>query len=234
MSARANFVGEATFSGCIAFCTRPRAELEAWLPAGTRFASADSGGSTSVVAFAFGTHTGSATRFGGFDLRLGIVYQELGIFLPWVARATRAEPELYVARMFSSFYPAVWNGNTHYGFAKELVEIHRLGALFTVIGPERRTLLEAVTEPVGEWRLPSRGSDRALEQVREIFALPVLGRLADGRFVRSRFSFEFAAARVRDVDACVALDESEYVDGPSGSLEVSDMTWRLSWPETAR
>ncbi len=231
---RASFVGEATFSGCFALCSRPRAELEAWLPTGTRLAS-DPG----LVAFAFGTHGGSATRFAGFDLRLGIVYDELGIFVPNVVRDGSTERELYVARMYSSYYPAVWNGNAHYGFAKELVEIHRLGPIYCVLGADRRTLLHARSEPRGEWRLPAPGPIPALEQVREIFALPVLGRLADGRRLRSRFRFEFGGARVRPVDVCVDVEAilapgvrpGEYADGASGSVEVSGMIWRLTWPE---
>jgi hypothetical protein len=231
---RASFVGEATFSGCIALCARSRSELEAWLPAGARLAEG-----ASRVAFAFGTHSGSATRFAGFDLRLGIVYHELGVFVPGVIREGGSEPELYVARMYSSYYPAVWNGNTHYGFAKEHVEIHRLGALYCVLGPDRRTLLEARSEPTASWRLPARGAIASLDEVREIFALPVVGRLADGRLVRSHFHFEFGAARVRPADVAVEIAAilapgvrpGTYADGASGSIEVQNMIWRLSWPE---
>lgn len=237
---RASFVGEATFAGCFALCERPRAEVTAWLPPGIALArSGGASGDAHTVAFAFGTHTGSATRFAGFDLRLGIVYQEIGAFVPSVLRDESLEPELYVARMYSSFYPAVWNGNAHYGFAKELAEIHRIGPRFRVLGPERRTLLEGVAEPTGEWRVPSAGAVPTLEHVREIFALPVLGRLADGRLVRSRFCFEFGAASVRPVDAAVCVEAplapgvevGDYADGALGSLEVRDMIWRLSWPE---
>jgi hypothetical protein len=140
--------------------------------------------------------------------------------------------------MYSSFFPAVWNGNTHYGFGKELGHMEREGGAILVHGDDGRPRLRIEVGATGGWvagpecRLPN------FEAMRAIFAMPVLGRRSDGRFVRSRFDWGFDEALVRQAEVRLALETSlgpglgprPCPTVPDGAFDVRAMIWRLSWP----
>ena len=150
-------------------------------------------------------------------------------------------PVTFVPRMYSSFYPATWAGNAHYGLAKEMATMQRQGARVVAATPDGAPLIEAACEPSGDWTahpadLPNFGAMRA------VFALPILGRRADGSFITSYFGWDFRGARGRPARAAVAIIANLGPGlGPrncstleSGTFEVQRMIWRLSWPTPSK
>jgi hypothetical protein len=74
--------------------------------------------------------------------------------------------------------------------------------------------------------------------MRDVFALPIIGRRGDDTYIVSTFSWDFATARARPVRAALAID-AVLADGvtpracsavDAGAFEVAGMIWRLSWP----
>jgi hypothetical protein len=78
--------------------------------------------------------------------------------------------------------------------------------------------------------------------MRHVFALPIVGRRANGSYVASYFGWDFGAARVRPARAMLSID-THLVEGlaprscstvESGTFEVQRLIWRLSWPFPCR
>jgi len=116
----------------------------------------------------------------------------------------RAEHEL------ASYFPAVRNGNVHFGVAKELARLAWDGRAFAVRRDDGDVLLDAVTHATGPWTAARAGGPPGFEAMRAVFACPVVGRKGDGRYVRSAFGWDFADA-----------------------VEVRGMLWKVAWPSAA-
>src|SRR5882724_1686714 len=114
------FVGQARFSGCIAFTNWRRAEVEAFLPPELQLATNAVAADLHPVVFVFGDQAAGAILFAGFTVPTGAAYQELAIVVPFVRYRGGRHLHSYVPRMYSSYFPAVWHGNAHYGFSKEM------------------------------------------------------------------------------------------------------------------
>jgi hypothetical protein len=239
----ATLVGRARFHGCISICNWPRPDVEALLPEDLELAANTSATAEAhPVAFIFGEQTEGATIFAGIALPLGMQYYEFALAIPFVKHRRGRYLHIYIPRMYTSYFPAIWHGNTYYGLAKEMATMWWQGPVFLITGKGDVLLLHAAVEAMGSWS-PGRTCELPnFRDTRAIFALPILGRKSDGTYVCSYFGWDFSEAAVRPADACVSIDSS-LVDGivprhchdvSSGTFEVRDMVWSLSWPSPCR
>jgi hypothetical protein len=237
-----SYAGQAAFDGCIACCNWPSSDVARILPpelalAENRSARVD----LHPVAFVFGEQRQGATIFGGITFPLGVNYHELALAVPFVKHRQGQRLHTFVPRMYSSFYPATWAGNAHYGLGKEMATMSREATRF-VVAAQGRQLVEASWDAVGDW-MPGAGCELPnFDAMRRVFALPVMGRRADGSYVTSYFGWDFGAAQVRAARLRLSIDQEL---GPGlvprrcaglelGTFEVRRMIWRLSWPEPSR
>jgi len=241
-AASSRFAGQARFSGCIAFTNWPRDEVAALLPPELTLAPNATAPDVHPVMFVFGDQADGALIFAGLTVPTQITYQELGIVVPFVHHRGGPYLHSYVPRMYSSYFPAVWHGNAHYGFSKELARMRWQGPVFLATAEDGSLLLHAETEAAGDWSPGARCDAPNFDAMRAVVALPVLGRRDDGTYVRSYFGWDFRDATVRPSDSCVSIDAPVLTglrprlchDTASGTFEVRGMTWRLSWPSTVR
>jgi hypothetical protein len=235
--ADAGFAGQAAFDGCVIVGSVAAADVARLLPPPLvlRPAPASAPGSHPVI-FVLGEQTDGTWLFGGLSFPLGTRYTEVALLVPHVVPRD-GEPVVFVPGMRSAYFPAAWHGNAHYGFAKAPGAVRREGALLVVTDGEGRLVLHAALEARGAW-LPGTFDLPAVHAVRALLAAPVVGRLADGRLVRSWFDWSFEQALVRRADARVQLEPGalgglpggDVPDVPDGSFEVRGMRWRLGWP----
>ena len=241
-AAGVGFVGQACFNGCITVCNSPRREVEAVLPPELELAPATSAGADHPVAFVFGEQTAGAVLVAGIAVPMGVRYHEFAMTIPFVKHRRGRYLHNYIPRMYSGYFPATWHGNAFYGFAKEMATMSWQGPVFLVAAEDGALLLHAVVDATADWLPATPSTLPSFEAMRAIFALPVLGRKADGRFVCSYFGWGFDGAAVRAADVSVTIDASlvagvtprVYADVPGGSFEVRGMVWRLSWPTACR
>jgi hypothetical protein len=237
------FVGQADFNGCIAFCNWSRDDVARILPADLELAvNVSPTPDLHPLVFIFGEQTQGATIFGGMTFRMGVRYHEFGMAIPFVKHRRGQHLHTFVPLMCSSYFPATWAGNAHYGFAKRMATMRWEDSLFVMTKPQGALLLHISVEPAGEW-VPGAACDLPnFGGMRSIFALPVLGRRRDGTYVQSYFGWDYAEARVRAARAAVSIDAA-LVEGltprtctslGSATFEVQGMAWRLSWPEFRR
>ncbi len=148
----ATFVGQARFNGCIAFCNWPRRDVEALLPKELELAAnASSSAAVHPVAFIFGEQTLGATIFAGITLPLGVHYHEFALAIPFVKHRHGRYLHTFIPRMYSSYFPAVWHGNTYYGLAKEMATMWWQGPVFLATASSDALLLHAAVEGSGSW-----------------------------------------------------------------------------------
>lgn len=241
-AARSRFAGQARFSGCIAFTNWPRNDVEALLPSELELAPNATAPDVHPVMFVFGDQADGALLFAGFTVPTGVTYQELGIVVPFVHHRGGRHLYSYVPRMYSSYFPAVWHGNAHYGFSKEMARMRWQGTVFLATREDGSLLLHAAAEPMGDWSPGARCAAPNFDAMRAIMALPVLGRRDDRNYVCSYFGWDFRDALVRPSDSCVSIDAPFLAglrprlchDTASGTFEVRGMIWRLSWPTSVR
>lgn len=235
----ASFVGQADFNGCIAFCNWPKEDLAAVLPADLELAvNTSSTPELHPVAFIFGEQTEGATIFGGLTFPMGVNYHEFALAIPFVRHRRGRNLHTFVPRMYSSFAPATWAGNAHYGLAKDMAAMRWQGPLFVIAAPDDTLLFHASVEPAGEWTPGPTAALPNFAAMRAVFDLPVVGRRGDGTYVTSYFGWDFGGAHVRPARAWVSIDAA-LADGvaprwsatlASATFEVRRMVWRLSWP----
>lgn len=239
-AAGATFVGQATFNGCIAVTAWPRREVAALLPQGLEPAPTESPADRHPVVFVFGEQTSGAVRVGGYPFPVGRDYREICVAVPFVRHVHGQYLHTFIPRMYATYLPAVWNGNAHYGFSKRMARISWEGALYLVTTATGALLLHTETDAVktsGSAPMPT-----PFHAMRAMFALPVLGRKADGSYVTSYFEWDFDTAAVDAADVAVSIEDG-FLDGlgprrcadvPGGSFAVRGMVWRLSWPSPCR
>jgi hypothetical protein len=147
-------------------------------------------------------------------------------FVRWIGTSY-----LFIAGMTCDAWWAVWNGNLYYGFQKRLSSMNWDGRQFLSDHDGDRAGFHATCEPSTAW------ASHQFEWIRSAVALPVLGRRADGTFVRSKFDWDFTDADVEPARVELAIGEG-YRELPIGSgvtwhddaYRVRGMRWRLSWP----
>ena len=238
-----SYAGQARFTGCIAFCNWRREDVRALLPEELDLAmNTSSTPEVHPIAFMFGEQAEGATIFGGITFPMRVSYRELALAIPFVKHRRGTNLHVFVPRMYSSFFPATWAGNAHYGLAKQMASMEWRGTQFEVATPDGARLLRAAAEPDGDWTPAPHGTLPSFAAMRDVFALPILGRRADGSYVTSYFGWDFGEAHVRPARAELSIDVA-LAEGltprsctalPSGTFEVRRMIWRLSWPLPCR
>jgi len=232
------FVGEMRFAGCIVATHVSRHAIEALLPPGIALADTTAAPDSHPLVFIFGQQSEGTILFGGMSYPLGVRYTEFGVAIPYVTFGADRDLHTYVPRMYSSYFPPVRDGNMHYGFGKAQAVIDWHGPIATLVTPDGVLLCHATIAALAAWHRDASAAHE-LAWVQAAFALPVLGRKANGRYVRSRFRFDFRDAVVRPVRCAMAI-EVPLVDGmaaqrcysaPGEAVEVRGMLWQLSWPE---
>src|SRR5262249_54831100 len=117
-------VGQADFDGAIAFCNWRRDDVARLIPAELELApNVSTAPDLHPLVFLFGEQTAGATLFGGVTIPLGVRYHEFGLAIPFVKHRTGSDLHIFVPRMYSSYEPATWAGNAHYGFGKVTAEM---------------------------------------------------------------------------------------------------------------
>jgi hypothetical protein len=233
------FVSQSRFNGHITFSNWPRTDVEKLLPPDLELcANISATPDVHPVVFIFGDQKQGAMMFGGFTFSLGVNYQELGMVIPFVRHKRGPYVHTYMARMYSSYAVATWNGNFHYGFSKEMARLWWQGPLYIVTTENDSLLLHASVEAGGKWSAGGSCTLPNFAAMQTIFALPVVGRKSNGAYICSYFGWDFDEALVRPADACVSID-APLVDGltprechdiVSGTVQVRGMLWKLSWP----
>jgi len=241
-TAAGSFVGQARFSGCVAFTNWRRSDVEAVLPPELALATNTIAPDLHPVVFVFGEQSDGAIRFAGLTVPTGATYHELGIAIPFVHHRHGRHLHSYVPRMYASYFPSIWHGNVTYGFGKEMGHMAWQGEIFLLTAEDGSLLLHGASEPAGSWSSGSSCTLPNFDSMRAVFAMPVIGRRADGSFVCSYFGWDFQDAQVRASDCCVSIDASLAVglgprrcpDVAAGSFDVRGMMWRLTWPTPCR
>lgn len=236
------FMGEARFDGYLAFTSWPRAEIEPALPAELTLASSRADLDVHPVVFMFGALRNTTILFGGVAIPTGVEYPEFLMAVPFVRHRRGRNLHTYMARMYSSVRASVFVGNAYYGFAKSLASMCWQGPIFTVTSAdESHLLVHAAVE-----RTAQAGGEREpianLASMREALSLPIVGRRADGSLVASYFDVDFGAGTVEPADSWISLDAPivtglsprRCYDAPSGTVQIRDVIWRLSWPVSCR
>ena len=234
------FAGETRFDGVVAATAWARDEIASRLPAELEPAPPASGATMHPVLFVFGEQREPALLRGGVALPFGRPFGELGVIVPYVRAVGGRRLLAYVWRMCSTYFPAVWEGNTRY-FAKTIGVMAREPERFSMTSPDGRALLRAVVGDAGPWGA-TRDHATGVAAVRDALALPVVGRTAAGHLVAAPAAWDFGSARVRPVAVRLVVDGS-FIDEtvpreldvpPAGALAVEGVTWRLGWPGSLR
>jgi hypothetical protein len=236
-------VGQAHFSGFVAFSNWLRADVERLLPREIELArNLSSAPDLHPVVLIFGDQAAGATIFAGLTLPLGIHYQEFGIAVPFVKHRQGSNLHTYVPCMYSSYFPAAWSGNANYGFSKRMGTMWWQGPIFLLTSEQGELLFHAAVESASDWSRPPHRGLANFDALQEIFSMPILGCKADGSYVCSYFGWDFSGARVRPADSCLSIDgplleglaPRRCHDVPSGTFEIRGMIWRLTWPGACR
>jgi hypothetical protein len=234
----ASFVGAARFDGGLVCTLWPRREVERLLPPELTLAHSAGTADVHPLLFVFGQHTASAVIFAGFKVPMGVRYTEFAVAIPYVSHRRGRYLHTYVPRMYSSYAPAVRNGNQHYGFGKAFATVAWQGPIATLTAPPGDLLWHAAIEPAGEWESGTRCALPGFAGLRTAFTMPIVGRRADGTYVGSYFGLDFDDALVRPARCAISIDAPllEHLPvrrcyaAPGGAFEVRGMTWSLTWP----
>jgi hypothetical protein len=222
-------LGQATFGGCVAVVRLARAELRSALPPSIRLPEPD----VSPVAclLLFGEQRDAKTCVAGVPMPWGVRYRELMVAVPFVRWTRGEDPYLFVYRMVCDYWPAVWVGNSYYGFSKSFARMKWDGRQFSAHDESDQLLFCA--ELVSDQPAPRD----AFAWIESAARLPVLGRREDGKLVSSWFEWDFEPATVSSATLHVTLGQGLYgpfhEDRPvtaEGAYRVEGMRWRLSWP----
>ena len=184
----------------------------------------------------FGEQTRPELLRAGLGLPVGPSYGELGVFVPYASTGC-GRLCTFVRCMWSTYFPAVWEGNHRY-FAKDLATMRASDDHFVVADGSARPLVHAVFAADGGWNRVEAGVPHGLDAMRDAFALPVVGRPASGRLAGCYFDWDFGVATARPVRASIWIAGALVGDpqphdlhvAPGDAIAVRDMTWRLSWP----
>jgi hypothetical protein len=229
-SAAPAFAGQATFGGCLAVVPVDRRTLQSRLPPSISLPQGDADECPCLLVF--GEQADGKTFFGGMSVPLGLRYHELMVAIPFAGWDRVPGDHLFVAGMVCDFWPAVWNGNTHWGFSKRFAPMSWDGARLFVQNDDGEVDFWGAVSAV------DRTSGEAFDWIRSAAALPVLGVRRDGVFVKSRFEWDFHGSRIDRAALRLAtgprfrelglvrdsmLSDSVY--------HVRDMKWRLTWPQ---
>jgi hypothetical protein len=123
--------GQSHFDGCLAAAALPRDQVAALLPPELTLADRADDGDTHPLLVMFGEQLDCAMIVGGLLVPTQLRYWEFCLAIPYVVRRGERYLHAYVARMYSSWAPVVWDGNARFGYAKERADMRWDGDLFT-------------------------------------------------------------------------------------------------------
>ncbi len=231
---RARFVGQAHFDGGIAVFQRPRAEIERLLPSGLALAWSTRPDLHPVV-YVFGEQREGTVIFAGRPIALGIRYPEVALAVPFVRGSASRYLHTWMAYMATSHEAAAWSGTRLYGYTKELARLEHDSEGFRVLDLDGDCRVQARVGARGD---APPGLD-ALETIREMFRLPIVGQNGTG-LVGSFFDWSFAEAEVRAIEVTLEWSRPPLAGLAAGTwtadaaFGVRRMGWRVSWPEPFR
>jgi hypothetical protein len=189
------------------------------------------------VVVVFGVHLSGATWLGGVRIPLGRPYHELGILVPGVAEpGAPAGIATAVVAMYADYFPAVWNGRSRYGFAKQEAVLRWCDVSYVAVDRAGGLLGAARTEPCGPW---GRGSvPSGLRAIAEVFGVPLLGWSPAGRRISTPSRWDLVGAAVRPVRTSLmwrgavaaGMASTELVRRQVAAFEVRGVRWQLGWP----
>lgn len=236
-----DFVGDASFSGCVAFVTWPRERVAHLLPPALELAPPAAGLiDEHPVAFVFGHQRQGAIMFAGFRLPMSIDFGEFALAIPFVRHRAGRHLHTYVPRMLSSYFPAVWDGCIRYGYRKDLATMRWLGDTFLVTDEHDALLFHAIRECQADWT-PGAEATALTAPLRDVFGLPIVASKPDGRLICAYWGWGFDTACVRPSAARLFVDgplfpaltpQESY--GADLTIEVRGMAWKLSLPLPCR
>jgi hypothetical protein len=241
-TANASFVARALFDGWIVFTRWPVDDAVGLLPSELELVLDRGTSPDHPVAFILGEQRACAVTAAGFSLPTGARYHEFGMMVPFVRHRGGRHVHIYVARMYASYFPAIWSGNMNFGFGKEPATFTTRGDVLVAEGDGGEPLVTFEVQPLGPWQRAVDAAVENLDAMRAVFELPVLGRREDGSLVTSYFGWDFADATVRAGAGAVGI-HGQLVAGlaprrcpalPGGAFEVQGLLWRLSWPGVCR
>jgi hypothetical protein len=232
-SAAPAFAGQATFGGCLAVVPVDRRTLQSRLPPSISLPQGDADECPCLLVF--GEQADGKTFFGGLTVPWGLRYHELMLAIPF-ARCDRGRDHLFVSGTVCDFWPAVWNGNTFYGFSKRFAPMSWDGTQFFVKDDDGGVAF------CGALEVADRTSGKEVfAWIQSAAALPVLGVRGDGVVIRTRFEWDFGAATVEPAALHLTVgkgfDELLLLNRPfreDGVYRVAGMQWRLGWPDAVR
>ncbi|HSQ01222.1 MAG TPA: hypothetical protein VL049_28715 [Candidatus Dormibacteraeota bacterium] len=231
--------GQSRFDGCLAAVALPRAEVASLLPAELALAAGAAEGDTHPLVLMFGEQLDCAMIVGGLLVPTQLRYWEFCLAIPYVVRRGGRYLHTYVARMYSSWAPVVWDGNARFGYAKERADMRWEGDLFIATGDDGGLRWHAAVQQDGAW---GRAAPPGFAPLAEALALPIAGRRADGSWVESYFRLGLGDALLRPARAVLWFDTPlipglapQVCHAPAGAaLAMRGMTWRLTHPVACR
>lgn len=236
------YAARALFDGCISVCRWPRAAVVDLLPPELALASDEDGDGWHPLLVVFGRQRETAWTFGGLVAPVGEDYEELLLAVPFVRLRGTRELATYVPGMRSSDLSSTWVGAQLYGLGKEIACVEHRGPLSIWTAADGRLVFHALLGPAADDVAAQVDTGAALGTLRQVAALPVVGKRYDGSFVGCYFDWDFREARARPVSCSMSFDEPLGARGPVGAargvpgatLWVEGMIWRLSWPFRCR
>lgn len=233
------FMGEARFDGGLACVNWPRDEVARLLPSELTPADNQSAApDIHPVLFMFGGLRKTSIIVGDAAIPTGVDYAEFLMAVPYVRHRHGRYLHTYMARMFSGVPTSVFVGNFHYGFNKSLACMGWEGPVFTVISATWWQRQAHAGLSAGLDVGAARATLANLSSMNAALSLPILGRRIDGSYVTSYFEFDLDAGQVEPRAAWIALDvpivagltPRRCFSAPAGSMRLSNVMWRLSWP----
>jgi hypothetical protein len=220
-------IAQATFRGCVAVVRLVGSALRDVLPSSVHLPEPDA--SSVACLLLFGEQQNATTCFAGVPMPWGVRYHELMVAVPFVRWNGGTHPHLFVHRMLCDYWPAVWVGNSYYGFNKSLARVTWDGRRFSANDESNPRLFCA------DLLTHQPAPRQALAWIESAARLPVLGRRADSTFVPSRFEWDFEPAIIRRTKLRLLLCQGSLgllLENRSDedAYWVEGMRWRLSWP----
>lgn len=237
--------GEAIYLGRVVFLHLARTEVAKVLPSGLQLAANESASLPDLhpVILLFGHQTETKLVYPFWTPEAGDDYNELILLVPFVQRLNHLRWHNYVVRMYLDDDLAIQLGNDYYGLRKQKAVFEETATRFAVTRDliERFEFLPTAT---GAWM-----SDPAAEaslanypEMKQIAAMPVIGRPSWTEFICSYFEWDFAGTQVRAIsgtseflqpfdngmDAWVALGPVANVT--DGAWQLENFRWRIAFP----
>jgi hypothetical protein len=237
--------GEAVYLGRVVFLHLTRAEVVKMLPNDLQLAAKKSTSQPDLhpVILLFGRQTQTKLVYPFWTPEAGDDYNELILLVPFVQRLNQQRWHNYVVRMYLDDDLAIQLGNDYYGLRKQKAAFEETDTRFSVT----RDLIERFAfQPTetGAW-MSDPDAEATLDnypEMKQIAAMPVIGRPSWADYICSYFEWDFEGAQVRSIsgtseflqpfdtgmDSWVALGPIANVT--DGAWQLEEFRWRIAFP----